>query len=373
MEKAENKQIMSVIKELNEIATKLTEHSKLIKDKEFNATLDKLEKAANEVGKAFSGSWAGYHSRVYYEDFAKPPAGARFSQEWGLMDTFAFQETIGSWTEYTYEDVLNVINHMAGNPDITIQESKATEAKECFDESKYTILSCFSRVLELKTDDKFIKDLRETTEKQRILQANDFIDYARPKGSYMTRDTTVLGQGLQPPPHTSVLAKVYALKHTFKACGELRKNASRAASHLTNLNGISIEDQRVSTKVFIGHGRSHVWKELRDFIQDRLHLPWDEFNRVPTAGITNIERLSEMLEQASIAFLIMTAEDEQADRKLHARMNVVHEAGLFQGKLGFERAIVLLEEGCEEFSNIQGLGQIRFPKGNISAKFEEIR
>ena len=54
-------------------------------------------------------------------------------------------------------------------------------------------------------------------------------------------------------------------------------------------------------------------------------------------------------------------------------MNVIHEAGLFQGRLGFQRAIVLLEEGCEEFSNIQGLGQIRFPAGNISAAFEEIR
>lgn len=68
----------------------------------------------------------------------------------------------------------------------------------------------------------------------------------------------------------------------------------------------------------------------------------------------------------------MTGEDE-VDGKLRARENVVHEVGLFQGRLGFGRAIVLLEEGCEEFSNIQGLGQIRFPKGNISAKFEEIR
>jgi predicted nucleotide-binding protein len=39
-------------------------------------------------------------------------------------------------------------------------------------------------------------------------------------------------------------------------------------------------------------------------------------------------------------------------------MNVIHEAGLFQGRLGFERAIILLEDGCEEFSNIQGYGQI---------------
>lgn len=115
------------------------------------------------------------------------------------------------------------------------------------------------------------------------------------------------------------------------------------------------------------------WRELKDFVSDRLGLPWDEFNRVPVAGVTNITRLAQMLEQASFAFLVMTAEDEQVDGNHHARMNVIHEVGLFQGRLGFERAIVLLEEGCEEFSNIQGLGQIRFPKGNISAIFEDIR
>ena len=364
---------MSVIEELNAIATKLTEYSELIKNKEFNAPLNELENAAKEVGKAFSGSWLGYHSRVYYDNFAAPPAGARFSQEWGLMDTFSFKETLGNWAEYTYEDVINVINHMAGNPDLTVQKSKNAEAQECFEESKYKIKSCFSRISESKADDKFIEDLREKTEKQKILQVNDFIDYVRPKGSFMSRDTTAIGQGLQTPPHFAVLAKVHALQQTFIACGKLSKVASRVSSHLTNLKDKSMNDQRVSANVFIGHGRSRVWKDLKDFIQDRLHLPWDEFNRVPVAGKTNIERLSEMLEQASIAFLIMTAEDEQADGTLHARENVIHEAGLFQGKLGFERAIVLLEDGCEEFSNIQGLGQIKFPKGNISAAFEEIR
>jgi predicted nucleotide-binding protein len=80
-----------------------------------------------------------------------------------------------------------------------------------------------------------------------------------------------------------------------------------------------------------------------------------------------------MLDDARIAFLILTAEDEKADGTVQARMNVIHEAGLFQGRLGFTKAIILLEEGCEEFSNINGLGQIHFPKGNIRQAFEEIR
>ena len=81
----------------------------------------------------------------------------------------------------------------------------------------------------------------------------------------------------------------------------------------------------------------------------------------------------EMLNLADFAFLILTGEDEKSDGKLNPRLNVVHESGLFQGKLGFEKAIILLEEGCEKFSNVHGLTDISFPKGKIEAAFEHVR
>jgi predicted nucleotide-binding protein len=58
---------------------------------------------------------------------------------------------------------------------------------------------------------------------------------------------------------------------------------------------------------------------------------------------------------------------------MHARENVIHEVGLFQGKLGFTKAIVVKENSCAEFSNIVGLGQIRFPDGAISSSFHEVQ
>ena len=145
---------------------------------------------------------------------------------------------------------------------------------------------------------------------------------------------------------------------------ELLPGVSDVCPHLSDTGG---------TKVFIGHGRSPDWRELKEFIQERLQLPYEEFNRVTPAGLATPNRLTEMLDQACMAFLVMTAEDEQTDGTLHARENVIHEAGLFQGRLGFKRAIILLEEGCEEFSNIHGLGQIPFSKGKISAAFEGVR
>ncbi|WP_206051156.1 TIR domain-containing protein [Neorhizobium sp. T7_12] len=128
-----------------------------------------------------------------------------------------------------------------------------------------------------------------------------------------------------------------------------------------------------SNRIFIGHGRSEQWRILKDFVRDKLGLEYEEFNRISAAGLNTQERLRDMLDSCGFAFLIMTAEDLRDDGTFRARENVVHECGLFQGRLGWRKAIVLLEDGCEEFSNIIGLGQIRFPKGNIAACFEQIR
>ena len=221
--------------------------------------------------------------------------------------------------------------------------------------------------------DEFLNSIKTEIGERKFNSEADVVETARPHGQVMTRDSLALTQGFRTAPHIKVLAELFTLQQAEIRCRELSMLARRAGSHVARKARQKQRSAVVGTNVFIGHGRSLIWKDLKDFVQDRLKLPWDEFNRVPVAGITNIARLSEMLDAAVVAFLVMTAEDETAEGTLRARINVVHEAGLFQGRLGFTRAIILLEDGCEEFSNIHGLGQIRFPKGNIKAAFEELR
>ena len=222
-------------------------------------------------------------------------------------------------------------------------------------------------------DDPFLEKLLEETDGIKAPTAAEFISYTRPSGQLISRDAIAVTQGLWTPPHISVLADIAEMKAPKLACESLATIARRAFSHLERTEKRLAKVERIGTNVCIGHGRSKEWKDLKDFISDRMRLPWDEFNRVPVAGIPNTVRLSTMLDAAAIAFLVLTAEDEGIDGKMQARMNVVHEAGLFQGRLGFSRAIIMLEEGCEEFSNIEGLGQIRFPKNNIRAAFHDVQ
>jgi predicted nucleotide-binding protein len=125
-------------------------------------------------------------------------------------------------------------------------------------------------------------------------------------------------------------------------------------------------------KVFVGHGGDGQWRLLKDHLHDLHNFDVIAYEIGPRAGLTVKEVLEKMLNDSSIAFLILTGEDEKNYGELHARQNVVHELGLFQGKLGFSRAIAVLEEGTTEFSNINGINQIRFSKGNIRETYGEV-
>jgi len=331
--------------------------------------------AAGQIGKAWSGSNLGYHSRVYYADLEPPPPGAHFDSEWGFLGRL--QGTTGDWQEFDFDAVIATLYALTGRGNLNPEADLAIKASALLEATKPQVVSVLrawlthhedALVAELSEEASRIEPMSERTAQTALVGQI---------GTKMIRDTTALSQGWQAAPHQVVEARAISIRSSFQSCEKLAELASRAADHIARLELSQTARGQAPVaageNIFIGHGRASAWRELKDFVSERLSLPWDEFNRVPVAGVTNIARLSEMLDQAAIAFLVLTAEDETADGEERARQNVVHEAGLFQGRLGFARAIVLLEEGCEEFSNIQGLGQIRFPAGNIAASFEEVR
>ena len=127
---------------------------------------------------------------------------------------------------------------------------------------------------------------------------------------------------------------------------------SQFEDRLSEATIASIEDKEEKIlEIFIGHGRSALWRDLKDHLQDKHGYKVSAYETGARAGHVIRDIIDELATKASMAFLVFTAEDEQADGSFHARQNVVHETGLFQGRLGFARAIVLLEEGAEPFSN----------------------
>lgn len=158
---------------------------------------------------------------------------------------------------------------------------------------------------------------------------------------------------------------------TAKTRGEIESVFEVFEQH--HINSIVPNDKEIKSPViFIGHGRSSLWRDLKDHLTDKHDYKIEAYETGSRAGHTIKDVLEDMSNKSSFAFLVMTGEDEDKDGNLKARPNVIHEVGLFQGRLGFSNAIVLLEEGTEEFSNLFGIQQLRFSKGNIKEVFGDV-
>jgi hypothetical protein len=256
----------------------------------------------------------------------KPPS-VEFRSEWGLMDVWPTHQPDRGWVTMDEKAVEAELLARAGSPNLADLVTKVTKMRDQFLSLKAAVTSILSASLSGENKDTYLQQRLDRAEKMKAPTVNRIASDFLPRGSIFTRDTLALGQGIKVAPHQMVAAHTLAVRALEKQVADLREVVRESANHMRRLLA---RDGKMSTKanasVFVGHGRSLLWRELKDFIKDRLGLPVDEFNRVSTAGVPTATRLKEMLDSAGFAFLIFTGEDEQPDGKLHARENVVHEA-----------------------------------------------
>ena len=262
----------TVATELLELADELDNARAAHQDPESTQQLVTLREAANQAGKAFSGSWWGYHSRVYYDGLQPTPPGAHFSVEWGLKPTSFIRETVGAWVEYTFDDVVQEIYRRAGNHNLEVPQQHAAALQKTFTTGQSQAISLITIAMEHQHD-AFLDGIKSEIASLMIVTQDALITAMFPKNPVASYDTTAIQQGVQSPPHISVLARTIALEYPYQVLEKLAELCRRTASHLTRKERIMATHQPVGASVFIGHGRSSLWRELKDFIQDRLHLP----------------------------------------------------------------------------------------------------
>jgi predicted nucleotide-binding protein len=132
------------------------------------------------------------------------------------------------------------------------------------------------------------------------------------------------------------------------------------------------QPEKLATKIFLGHGRNSLWAKVQLHLQNDLGLEpvvWESESR---SGEHVVDVLKKMLGSCGFAVIVVIGEDTTEFGSKRARQNVVHEIGLFQGRIGFERVAVLIQDGVEGFSNIDGLQRIYFPQERIEMAFHEL-
>jgi len=362
---------MNVIGELSELADEAEREQSVLG--ELVKPAETLRRAAEQIGRSWSRSNLGYHALVYYGNFDPVPAGVVFSIEWGLEERWPVNTPDRGWQVFDEDAPRRAVIDRTGGIESSIFEAPLERARKRFAVLRGNLISILSAALQ-SASDSFLKKRLEEIETIEPPSAETVAARMVPRRQLMTRDTLALGEGLRVAPHQSVIAVTLSFEATREAFELLAQAAKLSAAHIGRLDPEGRRGVQTGGQVvFIGHGRSLMWRVLSDFLKDRLGLAVSEFNTVSAAGVPTVERLREMLNAAAFAFIIMTGEDEAADGELRARQNVIHEAGLFQGRLGFEKAISLLEDGCSDFSNIHGLGFIPFSKGDIGTCFEKVR
>lgn len=198
----------------------------------------------------------------------------------------------------------------------------------------------------VKSDLKFFSPIQSFVKKQAefnftdpskisdlVLYANkieEFFDRWRPKG----------GDGLYFPPHLissndETVKRILQLTHQLSALSDddLEKEIVKfKPKHQTVSKG--------EGEIFIGHGRSKLWARLQVYLQDELNIKTLSYETESHTSETITNILDNFLNKASYAILILTTEDETSEGKIRARQNVIHEAGLFQGRLGFNKVVL---------------------------------
>jgi len=266
------------VDELTEASDKLLRFAEAYNSSPDTAILNRVWRRATEIGKSSSGSWLGYQANVYYRNFEPPPAGAHFNVEFGTAVGYR------DWLEHTGQEVFDLIVDASARLALEAAEQEADIGLahvNCVKADTSSILTVYLS----EHEDTFVRRLADEIESIKVLSAAEIANDRSPKRQVITQDMRAVQQGIWAPAHIKVQARVTAAHQPAAHSRELAAKLDKLAAHMARVAKKEIRVANVGTNVFIGYGRSPVWRDLKDFVKDRLRLPYDEFNRVPVGGL----------------------------------------------------------------------------------------
>lgn len=170
---------------------------------------------------------------------------------------------------------------------------------------------------------------------------------------------------------SEVMKRLDGLTRSDRTIASDREAYLMLAEILESLEGLEDRHAHGASSIFVGHGRSQDWRAVVAFLDDQ-GFESEAFEHESRTGQQVTEVLAGFLRRSRAAVLVLNAEDQTAQGAVRARQNVIHEAGLFQGRLGFDRVALLEEDGVESFSNVAGIQTIHFPRSRIESAFHEL-
>ena len=177
----------------------------------------------------------------------------------------------------------------------------------------------------------------------------------------------------------SVIEQVLAIDNVSAKDRLALQTVAKKLKHISNSGKIETpakgEGRGVTAnrgRVFVAHSSDDSWYKLVEMLRSGwdLELEYFEYQNRTAEEITKV--VDKMTSSVSCAIVLMTADDSMQNGAVRSRQNVIHEAGMCHGKLGFGKVAILLEDGVEEFSNVDGIQYIPFERSNVKSCLHEL-
>ena len=163
----------------------------------------------------------------------------------------------------------------------------------------------------------------------------------------------------------------------------LNKEGRDAANHPNGILGYlgDKENKRnlvMTNKVFIVHGHNEAVKEKVARFIEHLKLEAIILHEQADRGQTIIEKFESNSYNVNFAIVLLTADDEgkakaETDYKERARQNVIFEMGYFVGLLSRSHVFMLLEDGVEKPSDLDGIVYTSLKEDWKNKLFKELK
>jgi hypothetical protein len=184
---------------------------------------DQLRDAARNIAESSSGSWVGWHSRMYYGDYEKPPLEESWDNEWGGLSNFSPR-----WQERSLREVQRAIEDRAGVSlgDVGRIADRVREVCQPLQQEFMTVLS---PVCDLAGFVKEAELLAKLENIKWIVPPGNFVRALASDAPLASRDANAVMQGKQAPHHLEVEAAIVTNTSTLTTSRDFLTDAIRLA------------------------------------------------------------------------------------------------------------------------------------------------
>jgi hypothetical protein len=195
-----------------------------------------LREAARKIGESSSGSWVGWHSRMYYRDFREPPVAETWDTEWGGIHGVS-----DAWKEKSLPEIQGAVEGLAAT---TLADLAATadRVRETCQPIQQELLTVLTPICDLAGFQREAEMLGEMESIDWIVSPSNLVQAMAPQ-HMMSRDSVALHQGLQAPLHLNVEAAVVSNTGTLATSRDFLDSATRLARQIRTKLAARSNDQ----------------------------------------------------------------------------------------------------------------------------------